>query len=1228
MANGRPLFALLVGINEYDPDCGVPSLRGCVNDVRAMERLLVDSFAVPADHILTLVDSAATAAAIQNGFQSHLVQNAIRWSQRAAVQGAARSNDAPAILFYFSGHGSQARDLSGIEPDGMDETLVAHDSRTPGVFDIRDWELGEWIAQLNAVTEEVTVILDCCHSGSGTRDDEELPRSRACPPDLRAAPWRRPASARAQLQRSLSPSNWETGSGHVLLAACRDREIAREHALIVDAPRSASFGAVSGETRSAQHGETVWRGALSWFLQQTLTEAPAGRPFTNRELLERVRSRVSAIYPSQTPQCEGDLDRDFLGSVRRTSDPFFTVLNEAEGLYWVNAGLAQGIRSGALLRVYPPQVRTRAEAVAAHPQGIAELRVVREGVERSGCTVVKPERTIPNLARAEVLEPGKASARRGVRILLQSPRARVALAERIASQNADPILAGWLKSVSRGEDLRVEESEGVVYINDRGGDPIAGPYAPSDLAQIALDLAHIARFRNVLDLRNEVPSESLLNAVKFEVRQLDLSQPKPATAPIPPGAEGEATVFAGTRIVFEVMNRGPRPIYAGLFTLTEANEVTLLWPRMNGAHEAIMPGKMLSAGKSPLPQEQFECWLPEGIESSRDRYKLIVTTSDVDFSLLQQGALGTPLQPARGDEINSPLLALLARSVDGGERSAAGTPLPEEWLTLDATLTVLAPPRAVAGDMQSLVNPGAPENRGSLGESVRVTTPANFVGRIRYLTARQAIHLHGERGAQTPPGLAVFPSLFAPAYFGAGGQGAMAGGGVIEVDCDEATRREISSQTPLLLHIPAQKAAAVIALANDGSNWYPVGRSSGNAGQIAIEWLPRPLSAEGGTMLASPARVVRLFLFRVLEEPVAELGLFNVRFVPAGWSSSASRASFVRKVAGGDLRYTPAVRFKAQERVALVLHGLGGDSAQLALWLTTTLATAGIRYDRILVFEYEGVGTPVRENAALLAQKLVTLGLRNVGGLTLDVFAHSMGALIARVYVETLGGDKFVRNTVMMAAPNLGTPLADAALLVPWLITLAINLPLPTASGLLIAWAMGALASEARGVADLGRRAALLESLNSSDRSAMVRYFQIAGDAGLTEEPESEDAEASAARADHILRTLAEGVSHLSEWYFADANDLVVGVRSGIGARVQHAPGSVVLTRVLRCNHFGYFESEAVALQVARWLDGEADSSASSPRNTNGLAVTSADSEQESQTTPRRMLSFRGRRQG
>ena len=48
-------------------------------------------------------------------------------------------------VFYYSGHGSQQEappEHLVFEPDGLDETLVLHDSRADGGYDLADVELG------------------------------------------------------------------------------------------------------------------------------------------------------------------------------------------------------------------------------------------------------------------------------------------------------------------------------------------------------------------------------------------------------------------------------------------------------------------------------------------------------------------------------------------------------------------------------------------------------------------------------------------------------------------------------------------------------------------------------------------------------------------------------------------------------------------------------------------------------------------------------------------------------------------------------------------------------------------------------------------------------------------------------------------------------------------------------------------------------------------------------
>src|SRR6266436_9093478 len=120
------LWALLVGINKYcNEDVAKNNLRGCVNDVEAMRIFLVNQLGVLDSHIWVLTNQNATRTNIIQTFQRVLIDNqAIEYGDQ--------------ILFHYSGHGSQMRDSTGLEPDGYNETLVAHDSRTPGIYDIPD----------------------------------------------------------------------------------------------------------------------------------------------------------------------------------------------------------------------------------------------------------------------------------------------------------------------------------------------------------------------------------------------------------------------------------------------------------------------------------------------------------------------------------------------------------------------------------------------------------------------------------------------------------------------------------------------------------------------------------------------------------------------------------------------------------------------------------------------------------------------------------------------------------------------------------------------------------------------------------------------------------------------------------------------------------------------------------------------------------------------------------
>src|SRR6266478_6663889 len=142
-------WALLVGIDEYQAE-SVPNLNGCVNDIEAMRVFLMNQFGVPEDHILLLSNQQATRAAILQSFEEFLIDNA-----------TITFNDQ--ILFHYSGHGSQMKDTTGVEPDGYNETIVPHDSRAhhPDIYDIPDKTIGALLARLaERKGKNITVVLD------------------------------------------------------------------------------------------------------------------------------------------------------------------------------------------------------------------------------------------------------------------------------------------------------------------------------------------------------------------------------------------------------------------------------------------------------------------------------------------------------------------------------------------------------------------------------------------------------------------------------------------------------------------------------------------------------------------------------------------------------------------------------------------------------------------------------------------------------------------------------------------------------------------------------------------------------------------------------------------------------------------------------------------------------------------------------------------------------------
>lgn len=278
--------ALLVGINDYAPiGAGGPDLNGCVNDTIDMATTLRDLGIVPAVpanmHIVT--DGRATRAAIMNE---------LGW----LVSGAKKGD---ILVFYYSGHGSQMPDMTGEEADRKDETICPHDFATAGM--IKDDDLRAVFAKIPAGVN-LEVILDSCHSGTGTRElgvfsSENIPEESAItiryvePPIdygfflqdptiltrrlLKNSPELIQADVKAK-EVVIAPLN------HVLWAGCKDNQYSGE-------------GKIGGVTR----------GFFTYCFCKSLRTMKGD--VKRRDLDRMVTTCLKSIGAGQTPQLEGTL---------------------------------------------------------------------------------------------------------------------------------------------------------------------------------------------------------------------------------------------------------------------------------------------------------------------------------------------------------------------------------------------------------------------------------------------------------------------------------------------------------------------------------------------------------------------------------------------------------------------------------------------------------------------------------------------------------------------------------------------------------------------------------------------------------------------------------------------------------------------------------------------------------------------------------------------------------
>lgn len=326
-------LGLIIAVGEYAPGSGVPPIAS-VNDVKYLKAVLNrNGFADK--NIQTLINARATKDAILKGL--------------TALAAKAKPNDI--VVITFACHGQQIRDqrtteLGKDEDDGYDEALLPYDARGrynptgyKGEKHLRDDELYTKLLAIRQKTGpkgSVLVLLDACHSGTGTRA-EGFAVTRGDP-----VPFPDPENpldsvinlAASEARRGFFESNADSLSNMVVISGSAPHQENKQ--LVVD------------------HEEL---GSLSYAFYKAMSDMPPGNSYAL--LFEKIKTIIQAYVPDQVPVIEGNARQViFSGKYTPMEEKLFlrvgsrtTPLAE-DSLFTIEKGRMDHMKEGASCKIY------------------------------------------------------------------------------------------------------------------------------------------------------------------------------------------------------------------------------------------------------------------------------------------------------------------------------------------------------------------------------------------------------------------------------------------------------------------------------------------------------------------------------------------------------------------------------------------------------------------------------------------------------------------------------------------------------------------------------------------------------------------------------------------------------------------------------------------------------------------------------------------------------------
>lgn len=613
MADQRTIadyYAILIGINAYRDR----PLKGCVRDVRNIKKCLEGaSNHVRIQMYTTNENVDPESSPTEDPMLWPTYQNVI--SALGKITSSTKSGDF--VYIHYSGHGTRA------EPEGQfsnrstgDLALVLLDGGNAG--NVR-YLYGNILARfLDAMVEKglvVTLVLDCCFSGSVYRRDDHNVRYLPYDAEIDSKyPMELdmilgddtgyPASRDASMR-----SNWLINpDGYAILAACGPHEEATELKL--------------------EDGQT--HGALSYFLLTSIDSGGLGKK--RKDIYEHLRGKFRGSQPQQTPVLYGNKDQGFFGYANpEVVTGVIHIVAKQDGGLELLAGQAHDVGDCDLFAVHSLS-SGKHDSISKRDPVVA--KVVQARALTSDLELVEPT-PIPLHAEWVATALTRFSLKKlPIRLASGLPRRNelmTALKGRMLDvrDDDDEHFFSFHVMLNSIQEYEIQDESGQRTINVP-----TMMQDQTDVDRICDVVEHLAKFRRVRDLANNVPADSFRES--FSVRITNSTGET-----FSPGCLAE--VDDGTKFTLVVENKGENPLYAYVYNMGSRWQMQNI---LKGTYEVIpsrhrdptFAGIFEKKVKTKIPPEMKE----RGVRQCKDIIKIFVTSRPTSFDFLELPKLGEP----------------------------------------------------------------------------------------------------------------------------------------------------------------------------------------------------------------------------------------------------------------------------------------------------------------------------------------------------------------------------------------------------------------------------------------------------------------------------------------------------------------------------------------------------------------------------------------------------------